>query len=122
MVCLQIMTPRSVISCTYVEVSPKKTSGGCNPKDFHYMRQNTVICCEQDNGNDLVQATADGFQLQEGEIVSSRVFNYILRQKDILIKELYSKIEILNEEVKLLKNVHELKSELKTKCNSCANN
>ncbi|PSN38515.1 hypothetical protein C0J52_22135 [Blattella germanica] len=28
----------------HVEVSPKKTSGGCHPKDFHYMRQ---TMCEE---------------------------------------------------------------------------
>ncbi|PSN57513.1 hypothetical protein C0J52_01591 [Blattella germanica] len=43
-----------------------------------FISEDTVICCEQDNGNDLIQATADGFQLQEGEI------NYILKLKFLM--------------------------------------
>lgn len=83
-----------------------------------FISDDTIICCDildkvsQDSERD--QPIMEDFELSEEENVSFRVFNYIIKQKNIIIKELYSKLELLSDKVRLLENIRVLESQLKT--------
>lgn len=57
-----------------------------------FISDDTIICCDildkvsQDSERD--QPIMEDFELSEEENVSFRVFNYIIKQKNIIIKEL----------------------------------
>nr|CAI5831234.1 unnamed protein product [Callosobruchus analis] len=67
-----------------------------------------IICCDDtinptsaDGDSEFFDAVA---QQASDNKVDIRIFNYIIKQKDVLIKELYNKIDLLNQKVKYLED------------------
>ncbi|XP_074030555.1 uncharacterized protein [Leptinotarsa decemlineata] len=74
-------------------------------KNIITMENNEIICCAKEKlpaDSDLDYYDAEDEHLSQ---VDSKVFGYIIKQKDILIKELYDKINILNKQIELLQEV-----------------
>nr|CAI5849485.1 unnamed protein product [Callosobruchus analis] len=78
-------------------------------KNIVVLENEQIICCngktsekpDPDSDSELFDALEE--QAADSK-VDIRIFNYIIKQKDQLIRELYDKIEILKSNIKLLEN------------------
>lgn len=76
---------------------------------------NEIICCE--SGQTVSDGDMDFFDaMDEKQMnkVDSHLFGYIIRQKDILIKELYDKIDLLRKQIELMNEIKTVKSSMPT--------
>nr|CAI5865769.1 unnamed protein product [Callosobruchus analis] len=71
--------------------------------------ENTVTCCEKnarsndkDDDHDFFDAIED--LADSNNRIDVRIFNYVLKQKEIIIKELRDRIDLLNGQINLLTN------------------
>lgn len=86
--------------------------------NIKFINDDTIICCEEDKGSSVVDLNVLDFN--DGN--NSVVFKYIIQQKDILIKELYDKIDLLNDKIRLLHDVRVLKEESNTTSDTLKHN
>lgn len=99
-----------------------------NLKNVIILNSDEIICCESDltsleTETDFYDAIDKVFDKEKNS--ETYLISYVIKQKDILIKELYDKIELLQKHIKLLNDKkdqqiivkHSTKSSVNTKTN-----
>lgn len=79
----------------------------CKKRNFKTVSDNSIICCEKSHENNGSTTDVEFFDAIERvcdkeKKIELGIFTYIIKQKDMIIKELNDKIQILNEHINSL--------------------
>nr|CAI5848777.1 unnamed protein product [Callosobruchus analis] len=95
----------------FMSICNSLTHSGCVKylKSAIVLDGDRIICCNDEQAtNSSSESDSQFFDAIEQQAtdnkVDLRIFNYVIKQKDLLIKELYDKIELMHQHINLLKD------------------